>query len=102
MKIVWFDKARNDLESIYNFYFVKSPNAAAKIYHSILDEAEILKTHPHIAAIEPYLEGKELLFRSLVTKDGLFKIVYNVDEANDEIVITRIWCCRSDPKAFKS
>lgn len=101
-KIVWFDKASYDLENIYRFYFVKSPNAANKIYNSILDETDILSTHPNIAPIESYLEGKSNIFRSLVTKDGLFKIVYSVDNDNEEIVITRIWCCRSDPKTFSS
>lgn len=98
-KIVWFDRAKNDLENIFEFYFVKNPNAANKIYNSILDETEILRTHPNIAPVEPYLKEKNTIFRSLVTKDGLFKIVYNVDTDSEEIVVTRIWCCRSDPKS---
>lgn len=102
MEIVWYNKANDDLEEIYVFYFLKSPNVANKIFNSILDEIEILKTHPEIAAIEPYWKGEEDVVRSLITKDGLFKVVYNVNFENNEILILRIWCCRADIKNLKN
>lgn len=96
MKIIWSDEASNDLETIYEFYFAKSPNAAIRIYNAIVDEVEVLRTHPNIAAIEPVLQGKEYIFRSLVVYAGLFKVIYFVDK--ETIYIHGIWCCRADPK----
>lgn len=97
-KITWYVEALEDLEEIYHFYVYKSPKAANNIYQSIVNEVNYLKNHPHIAAIETLLTDKGS-FRSLVTKDGLFKIIYYIKDT--EIFIARVWCCRRDPKMFK-
>jgi len=99
MTIIWSDPASDDMNDIYDFYLIKSPHTAAKIYNSIIQEAEILKTHPKIAPPERLLEGEDLIFRSLVTKSGLFKIIYFIEE--NDIFIYRIWCCRADVKRLK-
>ena len=99
MKIIWSDTASADMEDIYDFYFAKSPRVADKIYHSILNEADILISHPNIAAIEPLIKDEEFVFRSLVTKNGLFKIIYFVDDM--KIFIYRVWCCRADSRNLK-
>lgn len=99
-KIIWYSEALEDLESIYKYYFDKSPRVADDMYNSIVAETRYLKEFPYIAPIEPYLEDKELEFRSLVTKDGLFKIIYFV--ADFIIVIYRVWDCRQDPDKLKS
>lgn len=96
MIIRWFDEAGDDLEEIYQFYFTKNPGIAAKIYNAILDDAEILLTHPNIAPREPNLHHKDYVLRSLLTKDRLFKITYYVDPDIEEIAIVRVWCCRTD------
>lgn len=99
-KLSWFEKAKEDLNEIYNFYFIKNPVIAAKIFNSILDEVEILKKFPEIAVREPLYEdrGFEYTYRSLVTKNGLFKIIYFTE--GDMVVITRIWCCRKNPEGL--
>ena len=81
MIITWSDHAAADMDDIYDFYLLKSPRIAGKIYNSILKEVDILKRHPQIAAIEPLLQDEEFVFRSLVTKDGLFKIIYSMCRA---------------------
>ncbi|MDL2247986.1 type II toxin-antitoxin system RelE/ParE family toxin [Bacteroides sp. OttesenSCG-928-J23] len=98
MKLLWHDNAREDMDEIYNFYFSKNPDAASRIYNSILDATEILKTHPQVAAVESKLQGSEFVYRSLVVRAGLFKVVYYVQE--DTIIITRVWCCRQDLTHF--
>lgn len=100
-KIEWYDEASDDLEEIYYYYFSKNPKAAVKIYNSILEQTEYLITHPNIAAVEPLLKDKEFIFRSLVTKDGLFKIIYHVDTETNTVAIARVWCCRKNPKSLK-
>ncbi|MDL2291654.1 type II toxin-antitoxin system RelE/ParE family toxin [Bacteroides sp. OttesenSCG-928-F21] len=98
--IKWFREAQDDLNDIYEFYFIKNPTAAIHIHNSLLDEIERLQTHSEIAAVEPLTENKgyRYTFRSLVTKNGLFKVVYFVDK--DTVAITRIWSCRKDTKQF--
>jgi len=99
MNIIWSDAAATDMEEIYDFYFMKSPATADRIYNLILQETDILKNHPHIAAVEPLLEGEEFVFRSLITFNGLFKVIYFLD--NDNIFIYRVWCCRKNSGNIK-
>jgi len=95
MEIIWYEQAKEDLDGIYDFYYIKNIHVAQKIYNSIIDETELLRTHPHIAAVEESLDNEEFIFRSLVTKNKLFKIVYFVDGV--VVVIVRVWCCRANP-----
>jgi plasmid stabilization system protein ParE len=100
-KIEFYDEALDELDEIYNFYFQKSPGTATKIYNTIIEEIEYLKDYPNIAAVEPLLQNKKLRekegpFRSLIIKEGLFKVIYYLDA--DTIVISRIWCCRTNPQ----
>jgi Plasmid stabilization system protein len=95
------DQARYDLEEIFDFYLLKKPSVAARIHDSIIDEAERLRDWPEIGQFEKMLANYKLKFpfRSLLTRDGLFKIIYFID--GDIITISRIWCCRKNPKDFK-
>lgn len=99
LNVVWYEEAVEELEEIYNFYFLKSPTVAVSIYNSILSETRYLQHFPNIASVEPLLADKKELYRSLVTKDGLFKIIYYVEDEN--VYITRVVCCRADPQKLK-
>jgi len=74
MRIFWMPDAVNDLDKIYEFYAVKNLKAAAIIYNSILDDAEILKTNPFIAKIEPPLDDLPQKYRSLIVSKGRLKL----------------------------
>ena len=99
MDINWSALALQDLNGIYDFYAAKSLQVAAKLYNSITDESEILKTHPYIAAVEPIFEDFTETIRSLMTCKGKFKLVYMVH--NDTIYIFRVWDCRKNPEKLK-
>ncbi len=99
LNIIWLDKAVEELDQIYDFYFAKNPNAAIKIYNSILAQTRILENFPKMAAVEPLLKNRQGEFRSLVTKDGLFKIIYCTDDEN--VFITNVFCCWRDPGTLK-
>lgn len=101
-KIAWSTHARKDLENIFNFYLLKSPSIAAKIHNSILDEVVRLSQWPEIGQHERFIDNQKYKypFRSLVIKNGLYKIIYFI--ANDYIVISRIWSCRKNPKSLTS
>ena len=77
MNIKWSNIAIQDLNEIYEFYAEKSLQAAARLYNSIINETEALKTHPYIAAVEPIFEDFTETIRSLVTCKGKFKVVYH-------------------------
>ena len=56
MIVQWYSEALDDLNLIYEFYCTDSPRAVALLYNQVLDDVEILKSHPYIAAIEPFLD----------------------------------------------
>lgn len=99
MRLQWFPDAKQDLNRIYDFYFKKSPRAAAKLYNSILDEALLLENHPYIAAIDPVFEDFAETIRSLVVVKGRFKVTYYVE--NDIIYVIIVWSCRQNPERLK-
>lgn len=99
MEILFLPLAEEDLEQIYLFYAEKSVNVAHKIYHSILDEIEILLQFPKIASVELCLENEETEFRSLVVFNGKFKVIYFIDK--EFIYVTHVWCCRENPAKLK-
>lgn len=100
-KIAWFKKAIVDLDNIYNFYSLKNKETAINIHNSILDEIDRLKLFPEMAMPEPLFQDKELgvVYRSLVIKKGLFKVLYFVD--GESVVIARIWVCRRNPADYR-
>lgn len=69
---------------------------AIKFYNGIIDDAEILLSHPNIAPIEPQFDDLEYTVRALVIRKGLFKLIYFINERN-EIYIARVRSCRQNP-----
>lgn len=96
MKVIVLPLAEADLDEIYAFYAEKSTVAARKIYHSILDEMEMLEKFPSSAPVEPLLVKQSKIFRSHVVAKGLFKVVYYLE--SETIYVTHVWCCRQNPQ----
>ena len=99
MTVQWYSDALNDLEQIYEYYYTDSPRSAALLYNRILDDVEILKTHPYIAAIEPILNDCPEGYRSLVVAKGMYKVVYYV--ADESVFIVQVFSCRQDTEKLK-
>jgi plasmid stabilization system protein ParE len=100
MKLDWSQEAIDNLNSVYDYYFIKSPTIARHIYNSIIDETERLLVNPLIGAVITELSDKKVKFRALVVVHGIFKIIYIVQ--GDNIYIYRIWDCRQNPKNLKN
>jgi plasmid stabilization system protein ParE len=100
MKLLWFPDAVADLDEIYDYYVTLNPRAATMLYNSILDEAEILRTHPRIAHKEPLLEDFPEEYRSLLVAEGRYKLVYYIE--NNYIYIVQIFAYRRNPDILKS
>ncbi len=93
-----FETAEEDIDAIYDYYFSINPSIAVKIHNSIIHEISRLSHWADIGSKEPLGRNKKYPFRSLVTKDGLFKVIYFITQ--DTVFITRIWCCRKNPENF--
>jgi addiction module RelE/StbE family toxin len=86
MVIQWSPNALKKAKQIYFFVEKESPQAAVKLIETIAQAACRLADFPQMAAREPILAGRTKTYRSLIVKRH-FKIVYFVDETNDEVRI---------------
>jgi addiction module RelE/StbE family toxin len=97
MVIQWSPNALKKARRIYFFIEKESPQAAAKLIETIAQAVSRLADFPQMAAREPLLIGRTKTYRSLIVKKH-FKIVYFVDETNDEVHIATVWDCRQSPQ----
>jgi plasmid stabilization system protein ParE len=97
MTVKWFKEAAADLDEIYDYYVAKDTRAAALLYNKILDDVEILKTQPYVAAIEQMLIDCREGYRSLVI--GNYKVVYFIKD--DFVLIVQVFDCRQTPVKLK-
>ena len=97
MTIKWYIEAVSDLDKIYDYYVAKNPRAAAMLYNKILDNVEILKTQPYVAAVEQMLVNCSAVYRLLVVEN--YKIVYFIKE--DLVLIVLIFDCRQKNSKLK-
>ena len=98
-KIIWSDKARNDLRALYEYYFDKNRSIANRMITEIGTRIQLLSTHPEIAAKEQQLINEKKEYRSLVVLKGNYKVIYYFE--NKIIYISRIWNCRQNPKKLR-
>lgn len=95
MEIKWLNNAKEDLLSIYSYYYAIRPEIAQRIYNNIILESGLLSEFPHLGKVEPLLNGLEMVFRSLVTEFGKYKIIYYIYQ--ETIYISHVWDCRQNP-----
>lgn len=94
MRIVWTEQAQEDLEKIYQFWRPKNEAYAARLYNSLLDEADVLLMFPKGGGEERLLSHRAERFRSWVVK-AHYKLIYTIEKA--DIVIHAVWDCRQNP-----
>lgn len=97
MTIKWYVEAVADIGKIYDYYVTKNPRAAAMLYNRILDDVEILKRQPYIAAVEQMLLDCPEGYRSLVV--GNYKVIYFIKD--DLVLIVQVFDCRQNPIKLK-
>jgi len=95
MKVKWFVEASGDLDQIYDYYLKKNNRVAALLYNKILDEVELLKTHPYIGSIEKLLADCSEGYRSLVVANGKYKVIYFI--LKETVFIVQVFDCRRNP-----
>jgi toxin ParE1/3/4 len=84
-KLIWTERASNDIEAIVRYIARRDPAASTRIGFGIYDRAQILLDHPEAGTVlEELREGgwRKLIFRR-------WKIVYTVRD--EVIIIGRVW-----------
>lgn len=83
-KLVWTERASNDIEAIVRYIARRDPGASARVGFGIYDRAQILLQHPESGTILSELQGgwRKLIFLR-------WKIVYTLRGHN--IIIGRVW-----------
>jgi plasmid stabilization system protein ParE len=99
MKIIWGDQAKEDIELIYQNLALVNKRAAVNLHNNILDRVKMLSSFPTMAPIELLNREQKYQLRSLLSRNGIYKIVYYVKD--DHIYIAQIWDCRRNPANFK-
>lgn len=99
MIIFWTTKASLRLTKIYNYCFTEFGTAVAlRFMKGIDNDMRLLSRHPYIGKMEEVRYNSHRI-RSLV--EGYYKILYNVDEANDTIYILSLFDCRQHPSRME-
>lgn len=94
LKVLWTDRAKNDLKDIFIFYSeVVSKKIANSITKSIVRRSLDLKLNPFLGVTDEYLIHKTKCYRSII--EGNYKIVYFVDK--DSVNIATVFDCRQNP-----
>lgn len=92
MKIIWRKRASDDLEAIYNYIKLDSPQNAIMVFNEIYNLVNSLKLFPERNPIEKKVNDPKVRFAVLWN----YKIVYAVE--TNAIVILRIFGTRQHPK----
>ena len=96
-KIIWTEKAWEDLESVVEFISTKSPSAADMLIESVLTKSRVLEQYPEIGPVEPLLLTEPHIYHYLVV--GHFKLIYPFDQFC--IWILRVFDTRQNPEKLK-
>jgi plasmid stabilization system protein ParE len=102
MKIIWTKKAKILLENIFQFYVeLYGKKKAEQIRDKILDTPDILEQNPLSGKIETYFSDLEenKTVRSIIQKHS--KILYEVFEKEEVVLILSVFDTRQDPDKMK-
>ena len=86
-KIVWTERASEDLGAIVRYIARHNPDAAASMGYGILDRADILCEFPEAGGVLP--EFHDPAWRQLIYR--AYRIVYRVNRDSESIEIVRVW-----------
>jgi toxin ParE1/3/4 len=86
-KIIWTEKASDDLAAIVRYISRHNPFAAERVGYGIYDRVQILSTYPEFGSIIPEFNDPE--WRQLVYPP--YRIIYHLSASNKTAEIVRIW-----------
>jgi addiction module RelE/StbE family toxin len=65
MRIVWLDRAQNDLDQVAEFVMQNNPAAALKVVVTIRESTQVLSVHPELGRIGRVEGTRELVIPGL-------------------------------------
>ena len=86
-RIFWTEIARDDLREIVAFIARDNPTAAESFGLELIERAEAVGQFPQMGRQLPKIADPRL--REVI--HGTYRIVYEVDESREVVVISRIW-----------
>lgn len=93
VKIVWSEKSKNDLKSIFDFISQNSIFFAKKTRSDLIKRTQILKDYPNIGRIVPEFGLNHI--RELIY--GNYRIIYKTNLNNFNLIeIVTIWHASMD------
>ncbi|PIE50423.1 MAG: hypothetical protein CSA38_03205 [Flavobacteriales bacterium] len=95
MRIEWRDKALEELQGIYDYIYIKSPQNAENMLNEILALAESLVDFPFKFPKEPYYNQDNTRFAIKWS----YKMIYRVEK--ERIIIVRVFDCRQNPNKLQ-
>ena len=97
MNIVWTDYAQRSQDAVAEYIMQKFGALTLRDFYDNIDNIEWqLSEFPNIGRVEPLLEGRGRLYRSIVvTKQS--KVIYYIDGST--IFIVDFWDTRREPEA---
>ena len=100
MKIIWTDSAQQSQDAAADYIFEEFGAIPLHEFYNKLDEIEEeLLSFPEMGKVEPLLQERSKLYRSIVaTKYN--KIIYFID--GDTIYIADFWDTRREPNVLIS
>ena len=96
MKIEWRDKAVEELQSIYDYIYFRSPQNAENVVDTLLELGNSLAEFPEKFPVEPILNKENVRF---VAKWD-YKIIYRIEK--NKIIILRVFHSKQDLEKLKN
>jgi len=97
--LVFTDKAIASLQSIYDYIKKDSPQNANMVIETIMNTSETLITHPRIYRTDEYYHPNSKDIRRFI--QWSYRIVYEVVEKDNTVVILNIFHTSIAPKKIK-
>jgi plasmid stabilization system protein ParE len=91
-KVVWRERALEDIGRLYDFLFEKNEEAAKKAAHVILRGSSLLEDSPKLG--RPMADGTERRELFIPFGSGFYVLRYFL--ASDTVLIVRVWHGRED------
>ncbi len=93
-KVVWRERALEDIDRLYDFLFKKSEEAAAKTAQVILRGSSLLEESPRLG--RPVADGTRRRELFIPFGSGFYVLRYFL--TSNIVVIVRVWHGREDRK----
>lgn len=98
LKVLWSQRAKTELDDIYEYIKTDSPSAAKKVKKTIVQRAASLNDFPEKFPQEPFLAFEKENYRYAILWS--YKLIFEI--TNSSIIIATIFHTSQSPNKIKS